>query len=77
MNQYAIAYNNKNGTGFSNIEPYIQNNVESLEDAKRQAHDLVQGGYKRVTIFSYDTEKVPEIITWWYVGLHNPIKIGK
>lgn len=70
MKNYAIAYLNMNGDGFSITEPYIHDDINSYEDGKNEVEKMKSGGFRQVTLFEYDDE-LPEFITWNFVMEHK------
>lgn len=50
--QYAIAYSDINGCGFSVLEPFVHDGLDSYDDAKHQQEIMVQNGFRHVTIFA-------------------------
>lgn len=64
---YAIAYCDMLGNGYSMLEPYIYDDIEDLEDAKLQLDSMVKSGYKNVTIFEYDEDTLPEYVSWNFI----------
>ena len=69
MKNYAIAYLNMNGNGFSITEPYIHDNINSYEDGKLEVENMKDCGFRQVTLFEYD--ELPEFITWNFVTEHK------
>lgn len=67
---YAIAYLDKTGIGFSNIEPFIYDDCESLEEAIKQKENMINNGFKNVIVFSY-TKELLEIIDWDFIKSHK------
>lgn len=70
MKNYAIAYLNMVGNGFSITEPYIHDDINSYEDGKNEVEKMKNGGFRQVTLFEYDDE-LPEFITWDFVMAHK------
>lgn len=66
--EYAIAYNDKFGNGFTETEPWILDDFHDLEICKSRANELIKSGYKDVTIFS---DVTPESMSWDYVRRHR------
>lgn len=66
MKNYAIAYLDMAGNGFSITEPYICDDINSYEDGKNEVEKMKSGGFRRVTLFKYDDE-LPESVTWNFV----------
>lgn len=69
--EYAIAYLTMNGDGFSYLEPFIHDGLESLEDAQKQKDSMERGGFRQVTIFGYEEIELPEFVTWNFVLSHK------
>ena len=68
--RYAVAYNDKNGDWFSEIEPWIISDFgNDLKKCKMKANELIRQWCKDVTIFRCN--KLPEIVTWDYVKAHQ------
>lgn len=44
--QYAIAYCDMNGCGFSVLEPFVHDGLDSYDDAKRQQDARIQNGFQ-------------------------------
>lgn len=70
MKNYAIAYLNMAGNGFSVLEPYIHDDINSYEDGKNEVEKMKNRGFCQVTLFEYDDE-LPESITWNFVMEHK------
>ena len=68
--QYAIAYCDMNGCGFSVLEPFVHEGLDSYDDAKRQQDAMIQNGFRHVTIFAFEENELPEYITWNFVNSH-------
>ena len=68
---YAIAYNDNSGSGFSALEPFVHDDIRSLEDAICQREKLIIDGYRNVTIFSFKADELPEFISWNFVLSHK------
>lgn len=68
--EYAIAYNDKSGNGFTKTEPWILDDFDNRKECIKKANKLIRSGYKNVTVFNYD-ESVPECIDWDYVKQHQ------
>ena len=66
MKQYAIAYLDSHGEGHSVLEPYIFDDINSLEDGKAQQKKMTNMGFRQVKLFWYEDE-LPEYITWNFV----------
>ena len=62
--EYAIAYLTMSGDGFSYLEPFIHDGIESLEEAQRQKESMEKGGFRQVTIFGCEENELPEFVTW-------------
>lgn len=73
---YAIAYHNTTGVGFSTTEPFIQDDCETFESAVKEKREMIDKGFRNVTIFSYNENKLPESITWDYVLKHKAEENG-
>ena len=65
--EYAIAYLTMSGDGFSYLEPFIHDGIESLEEAQRQKESMEKGGFRQVTIFGCEENELPEFVTWNFV----------
>lgn len=69
---FAIAYLDINGNGFSPTCPWIEDCVNSIEHGLRMMDDMISDGYERVTLFTYGEEEVlPEFVSWDYVLKHK------
>lgn len=68
--QYAIAYLDMNGLGFSVLEPFIHDGLDSYDIAKYQKETMIQNGFRQVTIFLYEEDELPECVTWNFVNSH-------
>ena len=68
--EYAIAYNDKSGNGFTKTEPWVLDDFDNRKKTVAKANEMIRSGYKNVTIFNCD-ESVPECITWDYVKRHQ------
>lgn len=64
--RYAVAYNDKNGNGFTETEPWIFDNFDDISQGRIEANRLIRSGCKNVTIFKI-CGQLPECITWSYV----------
>lgn len=64
---YAVAYKDKYGNGFSDIEPWV---INGLDKPIMKANELIRSGCKNVTLFKYD-DPLPENITWDFVRKHE------
>lgn len=62
----AIAYTDKNGNGFTDKEPWID---EYNGDYHKRVLELIQVGYKNVTPFYIDDDL--ESYTWEYVNKYK------
>lgn len=69
--EYAIAYLTMAGNGFSVLEPFIHDGIESLEEAERQKESMERGGFRQVTVFGYEENELPEFVTWNFVLSHR------
>lgn len=68
---YAIAYADKNGKGFSNTEPWIDDNYgDDLSGCLFRAKELIEEGYKNVTPFQFG-KRERESYSWKYVRQHQ------
>lgn len=69
---YAIAYLDKNGQGFSDTEPFIEYCFDSKDYAIVFMHNLKFYGYKEIKAFVINENdfKNNEPITWNYVLNH-------
>lgn len=63
---FAIAYLDKNGNGYSQNEPWLLNDFDNKDECFIKAKEMIAKGYKDVTIFELDV-KLPETISWEYV----------
>lgn len=64
---YAIAYADKNGKGFSNTEPWIDDNYgDDLQECLLRAKELVEEGYQKVIPFQFG-KRERESYSWKYV----------
>ncbi len=70
MKQYAIAYLDSHGEGHSTIEPYIFDDVTSLEEGKITQKKMQNQGFRQVTLFWYENE-LPEYVPWYFVLRHK------
>lgn len=59
---YGIAYLDKNGRGFSNIEPWIFPDFNNLEECLEKSQEMVVHGFKNVMVFRFD--EALEYYTW-------------
>lgn len=51
---YAIAYADKDGTGFSELKPWILDDFGTdLEGCKQKVTDMVTKGYQKVIMFKF------------------------
>lgn len=64
--RYAVAYNDKNGNGFTETEPWIFDDFDDISQGKIEANRLIRSGCKNVTMFKI-CGQLPECITWSYV----------
>jgi hypothetical protein len=68
---YAVAYANSKGIGFSDTEPWVDIDINSLNELKMRVENLKLQGYKRVIPFQYDEEEnieeMNEGFTWDFV----------
>lgn len=69
--EYAIAYLTMAGSGFSFLEPFIHDGLNSIEEAQQQKDSMEKGGFKKVTIFGYEENELPEYVTWNFVLNHR------
>ena len=65
--EYAIAYLTMSGDGFSYLEPFIHDGIESLEEAQRQKESMEKGGFRQVTIFGCEENELPVLVTFIFV----------
>ena len=70
--EIAIAYLDKNGSGFCGELPWLELVPCGMEDIKNVLADISRFGCKRVTPF-YMEAPYPEEVSWEYVNSH---KIG-
>lgn len=68
--RYAVAYNDKNGNGFIETEPWIFDDFDDISQGRIEANRLIRSGYKNVTMFKICGQP-PECITWSYVKKHE------
>ena len=70
---YAIAYADKNGKGFSNTKPWIDDNYgNDLSGCLLRAKELIEEGYKDVIPFQFEKRrKKDEEFDWEYVREHK------
>ena len=68
--EYAIAYLTMSGDGFSYLEPFIHDGIESLEEAQRQKESMEKGGFRQVTIFGCEENELPEFVSCNFVLSH-------
>ncbi len=64
--RYAVAYNDKNGNGFTETEPWIFDDFDDISQGRIEANRLIRLGCKNVTMFKI-CGQLPECITWSYV----------
>lgn len=64
--EYAIAYNDKSGNGFTKTEPWVLDDFDNRKECVSNANKLIEAGFKSVTIFKCD-QLLLECITWDYV----------
>ena len=64
--RYAVAYNDKNGNGFTETAPWIFDGFDDINQSKIKANELIKSGFKNVTVFKI-CGQLPECITWSYV----------
>lgn len=68
---YAVAYANSKEIGFSDTEPWVDIDINSLNELKMRVENLKLQGYKRVIPFQYDEEEnieeMNEGFTWDFV----------
>ena len=64
MSQYAIAYHDGNNKGLG-ANPWVLDDLDSLDEAVERKHELLSQGFKMVTVFLIDSR--PETIDWEYV----------
>lgn len=57
MTYYQITYLDKNGKGFSDTEPWIEDNFNSYSEAKRYKKQMEKDGYNNVKIIERADEK--------------------
>ena len=68
---YAIAYADKNGKGFSDTEPWIDDNYgDDLPCCLLGANELIEEGYKDVIPFQFG-KRERESYSWKYVRQHR------
>lgn len=68
---YAIAYEDENGNGFSNSEPWILLACgKDVESCKKRAAELVKSGFKTAIPFMFGSELL-ESYSWDYVKSHR------
>lgn len=75
--RYAVAYNDKNGNGFTETEPWIFDDFDDISQGRIEANRLIRSGCKNVTMFKI-CGQLPECITWSYVKKYEinfPLKI--
>ena len=60
----------KDGNGFSITEPYIEDNMNSKDEAISKSKELTVDGFQQVTVFSF-VDKLPEYVSWNYVMEHK------
>ena len=65
--EYAIAYLTMSGDGFSYLEPFIHDGIESLEEAQRQKESMEKGGFRQVTIFGCEENYCPYLFICIFV----------
>ena len=64
---YAIAYADKNGKGFSDTEPWIDDNYgDDLSSCLIRAKEMIVEGYKNVIPFQF-SKRERESYSWKYV----------
>ncbi|MBE6908954.1 MAG: hypothetical protein E7474_05030 [Ruminococcaceae bacterium] len=66
----AIAYLSATGRGVSPVEPFINENVDSITDAMEQKKAMEMQGLRGVMVFSYDAGNKPDYFTWGFVRDH-------
>lgn len=64
--RYAVAYNDKNGNGFTETAPWIFDDFDDINQSKIKANELIKSGFKNVTVFKI-CDQPTECITWSYV----------
>ncbi len=70
---YAIAYADKNGKGFSNTEPWIDDNCgDDLSSCLLRVKKLIEEGYRDVIPFQF-SKRTRESYPWKYVRQHRII----
>lgn len=68
--KFGIAYLDRNGTGFSLTEPFVEADFDSIYHANEFALNLLADeGCKQITIFEYSGE-LPKYVSWNYVTGH-------
>ena len=66
----AIAYLSATGRGASPVEPFVNEDIDSLTDALEQKKAMEMQGLQGVKVFSYDANNKPDYITWSFVRDH-------
>ena len=66
--KYGVAYLDKDGAGFSDKEPFIEDCI-SLNSCKERVEYLICDGYKTVVPFKYG--KKMEFYDWDYINQHR------
>lgn len=70
---YAIAYTDKNGNGFSESTPWIMDDFGGdLEGCLQKANEMRANGYQKVIPFQFGKEQ--EEYSWEYVNSHRVLK---
>lgn len=62
----AVAYNDKEGKGFAEDQPFILDEFSGLKDALSKRAEMIAEGYKDVVCFTMG-EDAPEEIMWKFV----------
>ena len=71
MTHFAIAYKDRDGSGYAAGEPYVDTEINCLAAALSTAETYKKNGYQKVTIFTYDGKKDMDHVTWQYVNAHR------
>ena len=71
MTNFAIAYKDKDGSGYTENEPYVDQEIDCFSEALSAAETYKNNGYQQVTIFTYTAKKDMDHITWRYVNDHR------